>query len=83
MDLTKVVLDRVIELESTLSKKTGQRWEAEDLSIVAQVRLSNDAGEATIATIEVGKAKVIEGELTPIKMLGQKELEARIKAVKP
>lgn len=81
MDITKIVTDKASELEKMLSTKTGQCWSIDDLNIMAQIRLSNEEGEATIANIEIGKAKFDSGVLVAVKMIGQKELDARIKAL--
>jgi hypothetical protein len=82
MDLTKILLDKTSEIVKTLSEKLGQPWKAEEVSVVAQIRVSNDGGESTLVTADLGKGKFINGELIPVKMLNQKEIEERVKAVK-
>jgi hypothetical protein len=82
MDIDNTILDKAVEVETVLSKKTGQRWAIGDIILVAQINVSNDAGEATIANVEVGKCKIVQGVVVPIKLISKKELEDRMNAVK-
>ena len=81
MDSNNLILSKVLELEKAMTAQTGETWSVEDLTILAQIRLSNDKGEETQATLEVGKCRVVDGDLSQVKIIGQRELEARIKEV--
>jgi hypothetical protein len=79
MDLNNVVFSKVGEVAKLLQTKLGGSWKIEDIVVGAQVRISNDKGEETVANVELGKYRIKDGDLNPVLTLGQKDIEARIK----
>jgi hypothetical protein len=81
MDLVKNIADQISMVEKALADKVGGTWTADEVTIIGQIRVTNEKGETTTVGSEVGVLKDFRTD-NPIlmKKVDQAEFAKRMQA---